>query len=565
MLESLYVKNLALIDELEVSFREGLNILTGETGAGKSIILGSINLALGQRAQKEMIRDGAEYALVELLFTLESERQTETVRSMDLPVEEDRILIQRKIQANRSSCRVNGETVSQKQLQELADCLLDIHGQQDTMYLRNRTRHLEILDHYCGRELEALLAELKPVHSEYGRIVREREEYSHDDAWQQREISLLEYEYREICDANLTLGEDDTLEMQYQRMKNARRLATAVGNAMECLGNDREDAAGTQVNRSLRELMPIHGLDAASDGIIDTVNEIDGMLSDVIHGMRDYLEGLEFAEEEFRQTEDRLNLINHLKDKYGGSMEHILQYAAQCEEKLDRLHHMDAYRLQLEQRQQEWKAKMDEICSRITAVRTTYAGRLAQELENSLSGMNFLSVQCEVRLERTEEAGTRGWDNACFYISLNPGEKLRPLDEIASGGELSRIMLGLKTILADQDPCKTLIFDEIDAGISGRTAWNVAEKMGILARNHQMICITHLAQIAAMADHHYEIRKQVKCGVTTTGIKELTEDACIEEIGRLLGSDNVTDTVRKNATELREQARNVKTYHSGKL
>lgn len=558
MLESLHVKNLALIEEAEVNFEKGLNILTGETGAGKSIILGSINMALGGKIQKDMIRNGAEYALIEMIFSIESEEQSNILKKMDIPVEDGSLIIQRKISNTRSSCRLNGETVSQKQIQEIADTFLDIHGQNDAQFLRNQTMHLDILDTYCEKELYDLKLSLKKEYTEYSELKTLLSKNNLNEEQKKREVSLLEYEINEIEDAHLSEGEDHLLEEKYRKMINSQKLAAVMNHTDQMLSNDHSEGASDLIERAARELRTIHGIDKDADTILDQILEIDSLLSDVHSSIDNFIGSLDYEEEEFNKTEERLNLINHLKDKYGSEMKDISFYLNNSIEKLEQLKDYDQYRSDLLSKYENKKIIVDNLCAQISQIRKKAALKFTDLLCEELKGLNFFLVQCEMDFKLKDNYSSNGYDEVAFMISLNPGERLKPLAEIASGGELSRIMLGIKSILAGQDQGKTFIFDEIDAGISGKTAWQVSGRLGLLSAGHQIICITHLAQIACMADAHFEIKKNVHNDVTTTTIKLLDETESIEEMSRLLGADVITDTVRENAKEMKNNAIKVK-------
>lgn len=560
MLHSLHVKNLALIDETEVVFQEGLNILTGETGAGKSIIIGSINLALGAKADKEMIRTGAEYALVELVFTIDRPDQAEAIRALDLPVEDGQIILQRRIMPGRNVCRVCGETVTAKQLKQLAGILIDIHGQHEHQSLLQAAKQLEIVDAYAGPELAARKEELRDVYRQYKDAAAELSDSGADEETRQREISLLEFEVREIEEAGLTEGEDEEAERIYRKLTNAQKIREAALAAHALCGYE-GDGAGSGIGRALREIRAAAAYDETLAGLAKQLEEIDDLLNDYNREMADYLSGLEFDAELLDRTEQRLNLLNHLKSKYGGTISGILAYRGQAEKTLEKYRNYDAYRMELAERADTLKKKALALCAVLSDIRRQSARTLAQEMRKALEDLNFENVQFEIQTASGEEnMSADGYDRITILISTNTGEQPKELSQVASGGELSRIMLALKTVLADKDKIETLIFDEIDTGISGRTAWKVSEKMGILGRAHQVICITHLPQIASMADTHFCIEKSVENGRAVTNIRVLNEEESTEEVARLLGGETVTENVRNNAKEMKDLARNTKQY-----
>ena len=554
MLQSLHVKNLALIDETEVTFGEGLNILTGETGAGKSIIIGSINLALGAKADKEMIRSGAEYALVELVFTVEDAARQKAIQGMELPMEEGQVILQRKILPNRSVCKVCGETVTARQLRQLAEILIDIHGQHEHQSLLRTARQLEILDAYAGEVLEEKKVRLREVYYQYRKNEKELSENEMDEETRRRECSLAEFECREIEEAALVPGEDEEVEKAYQRMNNARKIEEAAISAHTLCGYE-DNGAGSMIARALREIRSVAVYDETLQEYERQLLDIDSLLNDYNRGMAAYLGELEFDGSRFAQTEQRLNLLNHLKSKYGNSVEEILAYRARALETIEKYQDYDTYRASLMEKTKKLKKEALSLCGEISDVRRESAQSLAEQMQQALSDLNFEQAVFEI-VVKSEEAwlGENGFDQISFCISTNPGEPVRELTQVASGGELSRIMLALKTVLADKDDIETLIFDEIDTGISGRTAWKVSEKMGILGKGHQLICITHLPQIAAMADTHYVIEKQVVDQRSITGIRELSKKESVEELARMLGGDSITENALKNAEEMKELA-----------
>ena len=560
MLISLHVKNLALIDETEVFFKDGLNILTGETGAGKSIIMGSVNLALGGKADKSLIRTGADYALVELVFQTDSKKQEQLLQEMDIPLEEDgMVIVMRKLMPERSLCKVNGITVSQRQLKELASLFINIHGQHDNKDLLNVKRYSQILDEYSGEKLEKIKENLKTVYAEYKKISKELEQSVVDEKERAREISLISFEIKEIEEASLKNGEDEELEEQYRKMINGKRIAENIAAAYDCTGYSGKNAAGDSIGRAVRELKQIADLDAEAEELANQLEEIDNLLNDFNRSLVEYRESLEFEPAEFEQVERRLNQYNHLKDKYGNTVDEILEYKEEKEERLNQLTDYETYIAQLEVQKQKKYKEVLEYCKELSESRKKNALLLQEKLKTALQELNFLAVELEISVVAEEEAVTAdGYDEVDFIISLNPGEPMKSISKVASGGELSRIMLALKSVMADKEEIKTLIFDEIDAGISGKTAWKVSQKMAVLGIAHQLICITHLPQIAAMADAHFMIEKSAKDGRSVTEIFELKEEKGMEEIARLLSGTEVTETVINNARELKDLAEKTK-------
>lgn len=564
MLVSLHVKNLALIEETEVEFGEGLNILTGETGAGKSILIGSVNLALGARFDKDMLRQGAESALVELLFSCPPQERAlrEKLQELEIPMEENTVLISRRMQPGKSVLRINGETVSARQVKEVAELLIDIHGQHEHQSLLHKKKHMEILDAYGGQEAQEALAAAAQCHREMTRIAQERAKNILDQETLKREQDLLAFECQEIQEAALRPGEDEILEENYRRMTNGKKITEALDEVRQYAGNE-EGGAGSALSRALRCIHGITEYDSRLEQMAEQLTQIDDLLSDCNRDMAQYSDTLVWDEQDFRQTEDRLNCINRLKDKYGSTLEQILQVYEQKCQRLEKLADYDLYMSELERKLSQAEKELSQACEKLTAIRRESAVGLTKVLTGALQGLNFLTVQLEIRVLDRQPITAKGWDEVEFLISTNPGEAVKPLAQIASGGELSRIMLAIKTVLASRDDIDTLIFDEIDAGISGKTAWKVSEQLNCVARAHQVICITHLPQIAAMADRHFVIEKTASEDSTVTDIRLLAGDENLQELGRLLGSDGMTDAVLGNAREMRQQALKHKTDRAG--
>lgn len=559
MLISLHVKNLALIDEEEVFFEEGLNILTGETGAGKSIVIGSVNLALGAKADKDLIRDGAEYALVELVFQLD-ERQEERLREMDIFPEEDHtLIIQRRIMPSRSVCKVCGETAGAKQLKEIAGVLINIHGQHEHQTLLQKKKYKEILDDYAGESSAGLKDEIRECYREFTELQKELEKNTGDEAAREREASLLRFEVEEIEEANLNPGEDEELEQLYHKMVNSRKIKEAVYSACHMTGYGEGESAGEYIGRALRELKSVSSYDSVLEELEAQLQDIDNLLGDFNRAASDYMDGLEFDGEDFARTEERLNLVNHLKSKYGKNIEEVLAYKTHGEERLNILENYEIYRNEVLQRLGQTREKLLKLCGKLSDIRKKCAKKLGKELKQALRELNFEEVHFEILVNPCPEMpASDGYDDIEFIISTNKGEAPRPLNQVASGGELSRIMLAFKTVLADKDDIQTLIFDEIDTGISGKTAWKVSEKLGILGKNHQVICITHLPQIAAMSDVHFLIEKSAKKDRTVTTIKKISEEDDLRELARMLGGAEITEAALQNAREMKALAKNTK-------
>ena len=557
MLVSLSVKNLALIEAEEMEFGQGLNILTGETGAGKSILIGSVNLALGERADREVIRTGADHALIELLFEEDSQQVKELMAEFDLPGEDGSILISRKIQQTRSIFRINGETVTARQVKQLAELLLDIHGQHEHQSLLHKTKHREILDGYAGEELSALFPALKSSWQEMSALKKELEEAQLDEEARRRELSLAEFEVQEIEEARITIGEDEALEKIYRKMTYSRRILESLSAGCRLTGASDGGGASDLIGHALREMTSVSGFDEELGGIVSQLEQIEELLHDFNREILNYQEKAAFSEADLAETEARLNTLNRLKSKYGKTLEAVLRYQEKRERERQKLADFAAYKERLENSLREAEETFDGLCEKASALRRQAAGTLEKELAEALLDLNFMHVEFRVVVKSGEEyRSASGYDDVEFMISTNVGEGVKPLAAVASGGELSRIMLGLKTVLADRDAVGTLIFDEIDAGISGKTAWKVSEKLGMLGEKRQVICITHLPQIAAQADTHFYIEKNVENGATRTSITSLSPERRIQEIARMLGGEEISGAALQNAEELIRQAKN---------
>lgn len=556
MLLSLHVKNFAIIDEVYVDFGAGMNILTGETGAGKSILLGSVNAALGGKVSKEMLGRNADYALAELIFDNEDEGIRELLTRNEIPVE-DNLIISRRISDNgRSISRVNGEVVNTGFLKELSDKLLEVYGQRENQTLLDRKNQLKLVDRFDKDRTAPLLDEIRTAYAEYRQTLREYEEAQAHSESRTRELSLLRYEHEEIERANPKPGEDAALEERYRVLSNRSRLLEAAGEADRLLCTD-SDSASDLVGRTLRQMGRVISYDEKLDGIYREIEQLEELLRDIGAGLSDYVDGLGSDEGELNETEERLNLLNHLKAKYGKTVEDIRAYDAELAVKIDRLENYDRYLEETKAKVRKQEKKLSELCGRLGAVRKESAGKLEVKIREALRDLNFPDVVFEIALETAAMTGD-GTESAEFMISVNPGEPVRPLAKIASGGELSRISLAVKSVFAGKDEIETLILDEIDTGVSGRTAQKVAEKMAAIAKDHQILCITHLPQIAAFASKHFLIEKATDGASTKTSVTPLTEAETVNELARMLSGAQITDSVMANAKEMRELALNRK-------
>ena len=558
MLISVHVKNLALIDETEIYFKEGLNILTGETGAGKSIVIGSINLALGGKMPKDIVREGADYGLVELVFESESEEAQKKMRELDIPCEEGQIIISRKIVNGRSTVKINGETVSAALLRDLSPLLIDIYGQHDNQYLINKSKHLGLLDDFGAESLKGQKEKVEKLYKSYKELNERLADFDMDEEERNKEISFLEFQINDIEDAGLRSGEDYELEEEYKKISHSKKIAESLGAVYGTVG-DSDGIFAQSIEHSIRELSQIVEFDCTIKGFYDILIDVESVCRDLARDVSEYMEEMSFDEERVHYVEERLDIINRLKLKYdgrngNGSIDDVERNLNNLKERYEMLKDAD---IKLEALKKELKSAEEKLrteSSKLTAARKKVAEIFEKTIVEELKDLNFTEVSFKANFEAASHFTSKGVDVVEFYISTNAGERLKPLSDVASGGELSRIMLALKTIMAGKEDTETLIFDEIDTGISGRTAQRVSEKMKLISKNHQIMAITHLPQIAAMADTHFLIEKSVKKGKTVTDIRKLDEENAVMELARMLGGKEITDKAVENAREMRKMA-----------
>ena len=555
MLLGLHVKNLALIERADVEFTDGLNILTGETGAGKSIIIGSVGLALGAKASKDMIRQGEESALIELVFSVDDERKQSALKALDIvPDEDHQVIVSKKITQTRSMSRINDETVTAARLRSVTSLLLDIHGQHEHQSLLHRHKHLEILDEYSRKETGELKKQTAESYGTYMALKEALSGFGLNEEERRREMDFLRFEIEEIEQAEFKDGEEEALAARYRKFSHGQRIA-------ECMQTASQAADSDLIGRALKDVESVVAYDGELQNILNQLTDAESLLNDLSRSIGDYMNEMEFDEAEFKETEERLDLIRGLMAKYGSTEEAVKNSLMKKKERLAELEH---YEERLEETKLAFAAQEKELsalCEQLSEARKQAAGILKEKIEQELEDLNFLHVDFQIEVRRLNGFSAGGFDEVEFLISTNPGNiPPRPLGEVASGGELSRIMLAIKTVLADTDDIPTLIFDEIDTGISGKTAWKVSEKMGILGRNHQIICITHLPQIAAMSDVHFLIEKNAKKERTVTTIRKISEEDDLRELARMLGGAEITEAALQNAKEMKELARNTKLY-----
>ncbi|MCR5451722.1 MAG: DNA repair protein RecN [Lachnospiraceae bacterium] len=555
MLKSLHVKNLALIEEEEIEFTEGLNILSGETGAGKSIILGALGLALGEKAGKGFLR-GEEDALVEAIFSV-GERETAFLAQMDIDTYDDEVILTRKITPQRSTAKINGESVPAPVLKKVSAVLLAIYGQSEHEFLRKKSKQLAMIDAFGQEEISILLPDVKEAYENFHAVEKELLESDTTDSERERELSFLKHEIAEIEEAGLKAGEDEEIESRYRIMKNSQRIEECLA---EAYGLICDEGAGEMAGRAAAAITRAAGFDPALSELADTLSDAEAILSDASRALEDYRESAEFDEKEFSELVRRLDLINDLKSKYGhpsskssvpGTIEAVLDSLKERTDRMEKLLSYDSYIEDLKNKKDKYRKELDKLCEKLSDTRKKKAKELCENVKEALLDLNFLDVRFESEFTSIQYTAG-GFDEVEFLISLNPGAPLAPLSQVASGGELSRIMLALKTILAGKEDVGTMIFDEIDAGISGRTAHAVAKRLRKAAEHRQVICITHLPQIAAACDSHFLIEKSAVGDSTVSTIKRLDAEESIRELARMLGGDEITDTAIANARELKE-------------
>jgi len=547
MLLELHVRNFALIEQADLMFREGLTVLSGETGAGKSILIDSISAALGAKAGKDLIRTGAEYAYIELLFSVEGEERRREIQDLGITPEEDGTLIlSRKIMKNRSVMRVNDEAVTAALLRRLTGMLIDIHGQHEHQKLLYPESHLAFIDRMAPESLAGLKDETAECYRRYAEI-RSILKKEADSGFRAREEEILRYEVAEIEGARLKPGEEEALRAEYTKVRNAARITSALAEAAEALETD-------QVSRAVRKVSDVAEYAPELRSLVDELSELDALLSDARRSVGDCAREMTFDEQRLAELAERLDLIRGLEDKYGEDVPGILALLEKKRERLAFLETFETRRADMAAEAGRLEKKLSALSDRITAIRKETADSLAGRISGQLKALNFAGSVFEIRFTEKEGFGPDGRDAAEFFISTNPGEPPKPLKNVASGGELSRIMLAMKTVLADRDETETLIFDEIDTGISGRTAQMVSERLSMVAAKRQVLCITHLPQIAAMADHHLLIRKETDGARTRTDIREIRADEITGELARLIGGTTITSGVLLTAGEMKKLA-----------
>ncbi|MDQ0418663.1 DNA repair protein RecN (Recombination protein N) [Croceifilum oryzae] len=562
MIRQLSIRHFAIIEELHIDFSHGFHALTGETGAGKSILIDALGLVMGGRASADFVRHGKEKAEIEAVFDCEpSEQLSALFEEQGLELEEGSLWIRREMMANgKSSCRVNGRLVTLGTLKQIGSHLIDIHGQHEYQKLNQIDMHLEWIDQYGGNELLTTRTEYQENYEKYIQIERKLAKLNQDEReWVQR-IDLLEYQLREIQDTQLILGEDDELETECRKLANTEKLMTHVSRSYRCLYGEQRGL--DFLYQASSELASVADIDPKLQVLHEQLLSVTDQLDEMIREMSHYQDVLDFDPKRLAEAQERAHHIGQLKRKYGETIPDIFTYQEMISSELSELLNRDEYRDDLEKNRDEYKEKLLVLASHITQLRKKAAGKLEVEMERELGDLHMRSTLFRVHFNEDENSQTRltgtGQDVVEFQIAPNLGEPLRPLAKIASGGEMSRIMLALTCIFADVSQVDTLIFDEVDTGVSGRAAQAIAEKIAYIARRCQVLCVTHLPQVACMADHHYGISKQSSETSTRTKINRLDHSDRVLELARMLGGVEVTDKTKDHAMEMIRLANVVK-------
>lgn len=565
MLRELHIKNVAVIDEVTIEFDTGFQVLTGETGAGKSILIDSINMALGGRTSKDLVRTGTDAACVDALFEITAPAILKQMEELGVEIEDGELIVSRKVTAEgKSTCRLNGVLTPLSLLREIGALLINIHGQNDNQALLNPKSHLTFLDKYA--ESGKLLEAYQSVHKQAWELQRRLDDLAADEQEKSHRLDLLSFQLNEIDSAKLKPGEEEKLEERRDFLGNIEKIMLGLHSAYGRLyeGGEEQSPAYDLISSAVRSLSGIAEYNERLERQYEALNSILADLEEVTRDMSDLIEETDFESGELERVEERLNTVYGLKRKYGNTVEEILAYRQKINVELDTIEHSEEYQAKLRKELEQVRAEEKKAAADLTARRMAAAAELQEKIMRQLADLDMGKMKFAVRIlplrnaEGEQVYGASGGDEVEFLISANPGEALKPLSKIASGGEMSRIMLAVKSVLADADPVETLIFDEIDTGVSGRAAQKIAEKIHSLSRRCQVLCITHLAQIASMADAHYLIRKNVAGERTATTVTRLEEEGRKEELARIIGGVRVTELTLQNAQEMLDLAENLK-------
>ncbi len=566
MLLGLHIKNVALIEEAEIEFSEGLNILTGETGAGKSMIIDSINFVLGGRVTKDFVRKGAEKAVVQAEFSITDKGIFEVLENLGIETSDEIIVINRTMTSEgKSSARINGVVVTISMLKQVSETLIDIHGQHEHQSLLNPKKHLQILDKFCGEDLDKFKEKLSICIEQYKEVLAKLKEVSGNDKEREERIDLLKYKINEIESASLKIDEEENLEERKEYLNNIEKISRISQKCAMLLysGTEEQNSALDNVNEAVRQLEELLSIDEKMEDVYESLLNISALLEETGRFIRQYSDSLETDIDEIDMLEERLDLIYRLKKKYGQTIKDILLVQEKSQTELEFIENSEEQRGKLTEEKNSIYNQIKSICDIMSNIRITKAAEISKEIELQLKDLEMKNAYFDIKVIQKETFNSKGRDAVEFMISANLGEEPKPLAKIASGGEMSRIMLAMKTVVADADVIETFIFDEIDAGISGNTASRVGEKLSIIAGKRQIICITHLPQIAAMADFHFLIEKTTEKTRTITKVIRLQEEGQIEEISRLMGGFSGGSLVTRAAEEMKKAAntfKNTKRY-----
>lgn len=566
MLLELQIQDFALIDYLKLDFSEGLNILTGETGAGKSIIIDSVNFVLGERSSKDIIRTGSDKSSVEAVFeNIDNQELSKEMESFGIDCDEDVIILSRELnQSGRSICRINGKVVTTSVLKSIGNYLIDIHGQHEHQSLLDEDSHIDMLDIFGGNELNKLKIEVRQVYFKVVDIKHELEAQMGDDRERERKLDLLNFQVKEIDAAKLRIGEEEDLLKHKVILNNANKLFTVLSNAYNILYQSEEgQPIFDELGKILSELHSITNIDDKLLDIYKIVENSYYLLEEAILEVRNYRDKIDFNPELIDEVEMRLDTISRLKRKYGSTVKDVLEYREKKYKEIQDIINSEEIIAVLKEHLKKESEQLYILSKHLSDIRKKVGDKLQKDIINELKFLGMEKSKFKVNFTISKNDGQvsfneKGMDIITFLISTNPGEPEKPLARIASGGEISRIMLALKTVLAHSDRIPSLIFDEIDTGISGRAAQAVAEKLGQISANHQVICVTHLPQIASMAGTHFYISKSTTSGKTNTKVLKLYGDKRVMEVARMLGGAKLTDLTLKHAEEMISIAQNIK-------
>ena len=552
MLHSLSIRNFAIITRLDLEFGAGFNVLTGETGAGKSIIMDALSLILGGRAGAEMVRGGADKASIDAVFDVaRSPELRNVITEMGFDLEDDRLFISREVNSNgKSASKVQGRPCTVAQLKELGDWLVDLHGQHEHQSLLAVSRHLDMLDDWGGKIIGEKRAEVGKAYAALQSLKAERDRLEKDARERTHLLDLYQFQVKEIKDAQLTVGEDDELASEYKRVANAQKLAESADSAASALsGGEIGGGALEALNSAIRLLEEAAELDATLQPTLDAIKSASYELEEAERDLVRYQDTVELNPERITQIEDRLELLRTLKRKYGDTVEEIIAYGSETAAKLDALEHSEERGAQLNSEIDKAANKLQKLSEELTKLRKKAAKEFETITLGDLRDLAMEKARFEVSMEIVAP-NAKGADKVEFLIATNPGEPLRPLAKVASGGEISRVMLAVKSAMARQEALPTMVFDEVDVGVGGRIASVIADKIETLSKSAQILCITHLAQIAARGNTHFSIEKHEENGRTVATVTPLSEDERIGEIARMIGGTGVTETVLQHAREM---------------